>query len=450
MNATAVGLAEPAPIPDRDELSREMGRELGAYLAPLLILLDQRLDRRLVVTLAQTVLNVIRRRGRDLNLLLCELGEQLLDGAHAPAGVKRLWRLLRSPKWTADLVHDWLLEEADAAVERAISRDGDAYLVLDGSVIEKPTAKTLEGLTKVRSVAARLLRRASGGPPVKPPILVPGFNWLGAVVTGLTGSLTLARLHWYSPKAPDDQAEGQRDAEKRILFALLERWGQRVLCLLDRGFDSREFLGELLVRGARIIVRWRKDYHLVGPDGQEARASRLTQRLRSACHVELYSPYERQSFTVGLVAVPVTLVGNPTPLWLVAVRRKRHETIWLLSTEEAKTKAQLIGIVRAYARRWQVEWAFRFGKTDLGLASIRVRLWEYRQKLWCLAELAHAYLLHLLVLDEPLRKAVLRWCHRTGRKWDKVVTPLYRLRHALANLWQDHPPTIAWPPPQLR
>ncbi len=446
MKGTTGTLWSPEVTVEQEGLSQEVAGRLASYLGPLLVLLDRHLDARLVRSFAATVVNIIRHRDRAQSLLLTELGEMLTDGAHAPAGVKRLWRLLRSTKWQADLVDDWLLKEADLAVESTCAKEGEALLILDGSVVEKPSARKLVGLTKVRSAEARLLRRASGGPPIKPPIVVPGFGWVAAVVTGWTGSLTLARLHWHSPKAPDDEAEGQREAERNVLLPLLERWAQKVICLLDRGYDGREFLGELLLLGARLIVRWRKDYHLVGPDGQEVRASQLTQKVRSRWSITVPDPKTNQPLRLGIASVPVSLPGNPTPLWLVVVRRKRHDSWWLLTNEDASSAWGAIGVARTYVRRWQVEWAFRFGKSALGVASIRVRLWEYRQKLWAIVALVHSFLLRLINLEPDLLPTILHCCHRTGRKWQQVVAPLYRLHHALANLWKDHPPTLAWSP----
>lgn len=433
------------PIPEAAELSSEVAMRLTVYLAPLLKLLDQKLDVRLVRSFAATVVNIIRRRDRALSLLLTELGELLTDGAHAPAGVKRLWRLLHSVKWIASMVDDWLLSQADQAVETAIAKDGVAFLPLDGSIIEKPTAHELEGLTKVRSAVAILLRRISGGPPPKIPVLVPGFNWVAAVVTGLTGGFTLARLNWYSPTAPGDEAQQQREAEWSVLDPLLQRWGRKVICLLDRGFAGKPFAGELLNRSARFIIRWKKSYYLVDENGEEKEASQISRRVRSQGKVWVRDTRHSRWEYAGLASIPVWLPGNQTPLWLVVVRRKGKETWYFLTTEKADTMTRARWVVYGYSRRWQVEWAFRYEKSELGIASIRVRLWEYRAKLWAMAELVHAFLL-MLVLDSELVKDVLRWCHRTGHRWQKVIAPLYRLRHALANLWQSHGPTLAWSP----
>lgn len=436
------------PIPEAAGMSREMASRLACFLAPLLSALDERLDVRLVRTLAATVVNLIRHRDRALSLVLTELGELLTDGAHAPAGVKRLWRLLHSPAWAAAQIDAWLLERADEAVERTRARDGVAYAVLDGSVVEKPEARQLEGLMRVRSAAAARLRRACGGPPAKPPTIVPGFGWVAVVLTGLAGSLTLARLAWYSPSAPGEAAQRQREAERGIVTPLVERWAQRVIWLVDRGLGNGRFLGEAFAP-ARFIARWRKDYHLHDlTTGTVQGASALTRHQRSAWTTQVTDPQTSQFRTLGVASRPVTLPGDSRPLWLVVARRRgTKESLWLLTTEDASTRAGALGVVWAYARRWQVEWAFRFGKSELGVGSVRVASWAYRAKLWRLAALVHAFLLALLVvLDEAARARLLRWCHRTGRRAREAIAPLYRLRHALANLWNAHLPTLAWFP----
>ncbi len=438
------GNTRPTAIPDATEVSVEVVAELTGYVGPLLVLLDQLLDARLVRTFAATVVNMIRHRDRAMSLILTELGELLTDGAHAPAGVKRLGRLLASRKWVAKLISEWLLRDADQAVEAAVAKDGAAFLVLDGSGIEKPCARKLEGLTKIRSTKASLLQRACGGPPPKRPVVVPGFNWAAAIVTGFTGTLTLARLLWYSPKAPGEAAQRQREGEWAVLGPLLERWGRKVVCLLDRGFGDHPFVSGLLESAARFVVRVKPDLLLVGVGAEAKSASQLSRRVRSQWAIQIFDARTHQWIQVGVAAMPVKLPGYEVPLWLVVVRRKQRRAWWFLTSEEAGAEEGAMWVMRAYARRWQVEWAFRQGKAELGMESIRIRSWQYREKLWAMAELVHAFLLRLIVLDRNLLARVLRWCHRTGRRWTQVIAPIYRLRHALANLWNPHPPTLAW------
>jgi len=80
--------------------------------------------------------------------------------------------------------------------------------------------------------------------------------------------------------------------------------------------------------------------------------------------------------------------------------------------------------------------SFRYGKTELAVASPRLWWWENRLKFLMMLALVYAFLLFLL--DERWRnqrRALLRLgCHRTGKKYRKAKVPLYRLRLALIML----------------
>lgn len=102
-------------------------------------------------------------------------------------------------------------------------------------------------------------------------------------------------------------------------------------------------------------------------------------------------------------------------------------------------------MVLAYARRWQVEMAWRYSKSELAMESPRLWFWDNRLKLLLMVTLAYAFLLSLLdPARQSLRQWLLRyWCHRTGKRSQNASAPLYRLRSALSRLW------LAFPPPPL-
>jgi len=434
-------------IPEAKGLSEEMGERLAEFIQPWLDELDERIDLRLVRTFAEALVAVLRQRHGAASLVLTELAELMTDGAHTPAGVKRLWNLLHCPKWQAEQVDTWLVDQAEAAVARAEAHDGVALVALDDSEVEKPEARALDGLSKVVSAKARRLQRAGGAPPPKVPTLVPGFGWVAVVVTGLAGSFTLARMHWFSPRLAEG-AERQREAEQTTILPFLLLWGPRVIWLVDRGFASAPFLGQTLAR-ARFCARWRSDHALRDlAGGQVALAGQLTKRVRSQWTAQIWDPGTRQTRTVGIASLKVSLPDDDRPLWLVVARRKgKSQALWLLTTEDAATQKGALLVVRAYTRRWQVEWAFRFQKSELGVGGVRVVSWTYREKLWRLAELAHTFLLSLLVrLDPNTKERLFRWCHRTGQRARDALAPLSRLRRALANVWEAHPPPCAATP----
>lgn len=93
--------------------------------------------------------------------------------------------------------------------------------------------------------------------------------------------------------------------------------------------------------------------------------------------------------------------------------------------------------------RWQVEQMLRYGKSELGMESGRLRDWKTRRKLLAIVSLFYAFSIDLLG-DGYARfpTTLLRWAHRTGRHVKSAWRCLYRLRSALASLWQRHTPSL--------
>jgi hypothetical protein len=136
------------------------------------------------------------------------------------------------------------------------------------------------------------------------------------------------------------------------------------------------------------------------------------------------------------------VLAGERSLVLIVVRRGGGEPPWyLLTNEPVATMEGLWRSVRSYARRWQLEMVWRYGKAELGMERVRVWTWERRKKLLLLAALAYAFLVSLLGLADDLLVTWLldHWCHRTGKRSRETPTPLYRLRSALSRLWLAYP-----------
>lgn len=482
-------------------LAGQIAERCGSFLAPLLKRLDRELDLRLVRTAANVVTALVRHRNRPQALLLSELGGHLAGPEHAPAGTKRLGNLLHSTRWKAEVVEDFLLEHGRAVVKAEAARvpEGRALCILDGSVLEKPESVEAEGLCPVRSSKARRLSRprpkqGKGYYRGKPggPIVVPGFSWAAVLVTGWAGAaarrpVALGAWQWYSkPQAEAVNADGEpvaaavasaapdavprqrlHEAEWAVVERVVEAWGaDSLLHAWDRGMSGAPWLGQALDRTWHFVVRWKKGNHLRPADApsvgnleatptqrdRDGKAAwRLTAGLRAWGQRQVPNPRSpKQPITVSFAARPVCLMNRDDRLWLVvarvgsrATRRGAKEPWRLLTTEPVTTPEQCWRIVEAYAARWNVEQMLRFGKSELGIESVRVRNWVPRQKLLALASLAYAFLVDLLGdSTAPLLPTLLRWAHRTGRQANDAWRCLYRLRSALTALWNTHTPSF--------
>ena len=206
------------------------------FVRPVLCRLHQVLDRRLVKTVLDLLQVIVMHRHRPQGLVLSELGGYLLGPGQAPAGTKRIDRLLKSPRWQAATLIDYLWEKGDEAVNRLQPAPEALYGIWDESVLEKPESLKAERLGPVRSTKAARLKRIKPGyynPPGGRPIFVPGMNWLMVLVAGPKGAPTLASLRWWTTRG--EQAERKRWVEREILSQAWQRWGRQVLHIWDRG-----------------------------------------------------------------------------------------------------------------------------------------------------------------------------------------------------------------------
>lgn len=435
---TSLGRAHDQPV-----LADRLHRLLVAFLRTFAERLAAQVDIRLVQTFIDLVHVILMHRHRALGLLLSELGGYLVSPAHAPAGTKRISNLLHAA-WSADDINAILWQRADARVHALVQAGEPALLVWDGSVWEKPESQTNPDWCVVRSAKARRLARRRTGltmPHQGRPILVPGLHWDGIVVVGMTGAPTVAHMAWWTTRGP--QATSQRAVDQTLLDRSAQAWGRQVWQLWDRGYAGSAWIQSAMTAGVRFIVRWKKGNHLRDAAGVTRPASAIGRGKRSVAYRSLRDPHTKQERKVGVVATAVTLPDAPQPLWLIIARMSGHRDPWyLLTAEPTVDVAQIWAVVDAYIRRWQIEWVWRYSKSELAFESPRVWAWEVRRKLLLVATLAYAFLLHLLNTSfDDVRAEILRtWCHRTGKRYRMVAAPLYRLRAAISRLWQAAPP----------
>jgi hypothetical protein len=194
-------------------------------------------------------------------------------------------------------------------------------------------------------------------------------------------------------------------------------------------------------------MRWPRSYTLLDEQGVQRKAWQITRGKRSWQHRDVWDAKQRCYRSTGVLAARVRHPLYPAPLWLVVSRPgKGREPWYLLTNEPVLTAKDAWRIVFAYARRWQIEMSFRYGKSELAMESPRLWKWHNRLKLLLMVTLVYAFLLSLLDLShELLRHWLLRWwCHRNGKRNRDASVPLYRLRTAISRLWlQYRPPSPA-------
>lgn len=426
-----------------EEESVRLQKRVVQFLRPLLLEMDAKIDKRLVRTVVLTIVAIIKIRHPRCGLLLSELGGYILTPSQGPAGTKRLSNLLRSQKWHYGLIDRFLWQQGDERVKELQTTGEEALVIWDESVLEKAESRKLEGLCAVRSSVAQRLKRIKPGfynPPGR-PIFVPGMNWAGLLVMGLKGAPTVASMRWWSTRGIG--RSDKRTEESKLLKQSFKRWGAQVLHVFDRGFVGQPWLSLLLRYRLRFVLRWRKNYYLLDDQGQRRKPWQICRGKRSLAKRMIWDTKRRCQRSIGIYYTTVTHPAFPhTRLWLLVSRQGQGRPPWyLLTNQPIDSVDTAFNLIRAYARRWQIEMAWRYTKSDLAFESPRLHKWANRLKLLLIATLAYAFLLSLLdpLLGSLRQQLLRRFCHRTGQRCRDASTPLYRLRDALAKLWSAHP-----------
>ena len=422
------------------ELGRFFSSRLQGFLAPFLLELDKVLDSRLVATLAGLCSSIIRHRSRSTGLILSELGGYLLSFDQAPAGTKRISNLLRSKKWSYSLIVDYLAKQSQQYVDKLLEKQERILLLWDESVQEKAESIKSEGLCAVRSSKAKRLLRIKKGfydPPTRKPVHVPGLRWVGLLLCGLKEQPQIASFKWWT-------CRGKHATKlERVRFQLLEwareQFSTAVLHIFDRGYAGAKWLGLLLAKDDRFLLRWPSSYKLVDEKGVIKKAYRFSVGKKATSSKQVWDMNKRCYVKRSLLWMPcLHELYQDHHLTLIICRpgKKGRQPWYLLTNDKITCDADAWKMVHAYARRWQVEQSFRFSKSELAMESCRLWFWENKLKLLHIVTLVYAFLLSLLEkqLEQKVKELLRHGCHRTGKRCREASTPLYRIRLALSNL----------------
>lgn len=259
---------------------------------------------------------------------------------------------------------------------------------------------------------------------------------MGLLLAGLKAYPTVAFFRWYTRRG--NFAQDRLNLQTNLLEEAVATFGQSIWHVFDRGYAGSRWLNELFARQATFVIRWPKRYQLIDVKGKR-NTWKLATGKSAQVRRQIWDAHQQQYRMAAALALPVTHPDFPQQaLWLVVSRLGKGKEPWyLLTNQPCQNKEQLWSVVLAYARRWQIEACFRFSKTELAIQSPRLWFWANRLKLMMMVALVYAFLLWLMSIQYDRARADLlrRWCHRTGKRCQLALTPLYRLRAALAALF---------------
>jgi hypothetical protein len=268
-----------------------------------------------------------------------------------------------------------------------------------------------------------------------------GMEWTGTIITGLEGIPRLAVMRWWTTKGA--YAEKLREKEEEVLRVLVRNFGPLLTYVFDRGYASGPWLEVLQKYRVKFIIRWIKNHLFFTTDGKEKKIWQIGQNKKYLAHKMVRDAKSGLKVNCDLWWTSVRHPRSSEKLYLLRVRMQGKMS-YLITNEPIETEEQAWEIFFSYKRRWQIETSFRYAKCELAMESPRLWSYENRLKMFALVLLVYAFLLYLLEeIHNDRRKELLRLkCHRTGKRCQEALVPLYRLRWALSRLWNDCRPIL--------
>ena len=410
-------------------------KKAAQYLEPLLAELDTQIDKRLVRNFYDLFISILILRHTKMGLLLSELGAFICGPSRAAAGTKRISNLLRSKKWSHQILDTYLFEKSKQRIKELLEKGRRPLMLWDDSRIEKPESWFSQGLCSVYSSKGKRLTKIKRGfyRPPQSRICVPGYKWTAVMLSALGDVPSVCQMSWWTTRGKF------KEHGSNIVYRLLQKVDQhlgRLTHVLDQGYATSEMIEWLVHFKQDFIIRWKKN-HLLNHGLKGQKKTHLLSRSFKGKSPRVVFDKERKvtkSLTVAWAQVQHPHHEEQT-LWLVIVRdRNRHyvSPMYILTSIPVDTAGMAWEIVFSYMHRWEVEKAFRFCKSELAMESPRLWFWENRLKLMGLVTLVYDFLLQLLRnWGTWVQLFTQNWCHRTGERYRKASIPLYRLRLAI-------------------
>lgn len=399
--------------------------------------LDAQIDNRLVSTFWNLFTAILMFRNRSMGLLLSELGGYISGFKHAPAGTKRISNLLRSKKWTSELIDAHLFARSKERIEQICLQDKRPLMLWDDSRVEKHESRVAEGLCSVFSSKGQRLTRMRPGffnPPLG-RICVPGFQWTGVFLSHLGGAPSVCQMSWWTTRGKFK--EDPDNIIYRLLRKLHQHIDQQLVHVLDRGYANEKMLRYLFHFKQAFIIRWKQNHLLIHQEKGCKKTHMLARSFKGRASKTVRDKVHQKDKRITIDWASVNHPEYPdNQLFLIIVRDKHNynSPMYLITSLPIEKVSQAWEVFFSYMHRWEAEQGFRFLKSEMGLESPRLWFWDNRMKLMAIVTLVYDFLLTLLRNWKSWVPIFMQnWAHRTGKRYRDTSIPLYRLRMAIAN-----------------
>ena len=422
------------------------------YLFPLQKELSKKIDERFVKTFYNLFIAILMFRNRPMGLLLSELGGFIAGFCSAPAGTKRIGRLLGCIKWTHELIDDFFFKRGKERIKK-LSAGKRPLLLWDDSQIEKSESSFLEGLCGVFSSKAHRLTRIRPGffnPPTN-RIHTSGYKWTGIMLSALGEVPSVFHMTWWTTRGK--HKEHGTNIIYRMLRKIHKQIGSIGLHVFDRGYANSTMIEWLIKFQQDFLIRWVSNHQFINEHGELKKLYHIIKSYKGKATKQVRDKERKKLKTISIAWAPVQHPESPdTQLYLVIIRDKNNSNspIYLITSIPITDKATAWEMCFSYIHRWEIEQSFRCCKSELAMESPRLWFFARTLKLLAIVSLVYDFLLRMLSNWKPWTQQLFaNWCPRTGNRYRKAAIPIYRLRAAismalLALFFEKHFERIGW------
>ena len=325
-------------------------------------------------------------RNRSMGLLLSELGGFITGFKSAPAGTKRIGRLLGCKKWTHESIDEFFFNRGKQRIEKLTTSSKRPLLLWDDSRIEKSESSFLGGLCSVFSSKAQRLTRIRPGffNPSGKRICTTGYKWTGIMLSSLGEVPSVFNMTWWTTRGK--HKEFGTSIIYRMLKKIQEQIGSTGLHVFDRGYANANMLEWLIKFKQDFLIRWKSNHLFLNEKGELKKIYNIARSYKAKASKQVKDKERKKLKTITIAWAPVKHPEFPdTQLYLIIIRDKNYSNnpIYLMTSIPIENEKTAWEMCFSYIHRWEIEQSFRCCKSELGMES--PRLWFFDRTLKLLA-----------------------------------------------------------------
>jgi len=440
-----------API--RQKSGEFLLSQSNQYLSNLQKTLSKQIDERYVRTFYDLFIAILMFRNRSMGLLLSELGGFISGFEFAPAGTKRISRLLGCKKWTHESIDDFFFKRGKQRSEKLESCGKRPLLLWDDSRIEKSESSFLGGLCSVFSSKAQRLTRIRPGffsPPGK-RIYTTGYKWTGIMLSALGETPSVFNMTWWTTRGV--HKEHGTNIVYRMLRKIHQEIGSIGLNVFDRGYANANMLEWLIKFEQHFLIRWVSNHKFLKEQGELKKIYNIARSYKAKDRKQVKDKERKKYKTITIAWAAVKHPEFPDKqLYLVIIRDKNYSNspMYLITSVPIVDRKTAWEMCFSYIHRWEIEQSFRCCKSELAMESPRLWFFERTLKLLAIVSLVYDFLLRMLGNWKSWANQIFnKWCRRTGNRYRNAAIPIYRLRAAISMMlhalfFEKHFERLGW------